>query len=71
MGKSSRRTRLAACAVAAPVSALPSAARAADDPVRGNEGVPDDGFDDEPQAGQDDFAPQLWSLSEQVRGVQA
>ncbi|MFJ1712182.1 hypothetical protein [Streptomyces sp. NPDC088260] len=72
MGKSSRRTRLAACAVAAgamlsglaatagaaaaPASAPPSAARAADGPVPGNEGMPDDGFDDEPESEQDDFA---------------
>ncbi|MFJ4178253.1 hypothetical protein ACIP23_10555, partial [Streptomyces sp. NPDC089733] len=72
MGKSSRRTRLAACAIAAgamlsglaatagaaaaPASAPPSAARAADDPVPGNEGMPDDGFDDEPESEQDDFA---------------
>ncbi|MET9655970.1 hypothetical protein ABZY11_02985, partial [Streptomyces sp. NPDC006510] len=72
MGKPSRRTRLVACAVgagamlsglvpaagaaAAPASAPPSAVRAADDPVPGNEGMPDDGFDNESEAEQDDFA---------------
>ncbi|SFY29860.1 hypothetical protein SAMN02787144_10172 [Streptomyces atratus] len=72
MGNPSRRTRFAACAVAAgavlsglvpaagaaaaPASAPPSAARAADDPVPGNEGMPDDGFDNESEGEQDDFA---------------
>ncbi|SCF92438.1 hypothetical protein [Streptomyces sp. Ncost-T10-10d] len=72
MGKRSRRTRLAACAVAAGAmlsglapaagatvaqAATPSsAASAADDPAPGHEGMPDDGFDDEPEGEQDDFA---------------
>ncbi|MFE3902181.1 hypothetical protein ACFXPY_18085 [Streptomyces sp. NPDC059153] len=72
MGKRSRRTRLAACAVAAGAmlsglapaagatvaqAATPSsAASAADDPAPGHEGMPDDGFDEEPEGEQDDFA---------------
>ncbi|WP_432103780.1 hypothetical protein [Streptomyces sp. bgisy091] len=68
MGMPSRRTRLAVCAVlagglftaltpaavATPVQAAPAAA--ADDPVPGHEGMPDDGFSDEPEGEQDDFA---------------
>ncbi|MFF2958365.1 hypothetical protein ACFVT1_05460 [Streptomyces sp. NPDC057963] len=37
-------------------SARPPAAPGADDPVPGNEGVPDNGFDNEPEGEQDDFA---------------
>ncbi|MEV0010362.1 hypothetical protein [Streptomyces sp. NPDC047973] len=68
MGMPSRRTRLAVCAVlagglltaltpaavATPVQAAPAAA--ADDPVPGHEGMPDDGFADEPESEQDDLA---------------
>ncbi|GGV80740.1 hypothetical protein GCM10015535_19430 [Streptomyces gelaticus] len=43
-------------AAAAPASAPPSAARAADVPVPGSEGMPDDGFDNESEGEQDDFA---------------
>ncbi|MER5363963.1 hypothetical protein [Streptomyces sp. NPDC002722] len=46
----------AAGAAAAPVSAPPSSVRAAADPVPGNEGMPDDGFDNESEGEQDDFA---------------
>ncbi|MFI8868707.1 MULTISPECIES: hypothetical protein [unclassified Streptomyces] len=70
MGHPSRRTRLAACAVAAGalLSALVPAAGAtaapagapravaADDPVPGHEGMPDDGFEDAPEGEQDDLA---------------
>ncbi|MFF4080122.1 hypothetical protein ACFYZN_12015 [Streptomyces sp. NPDC001777] len=72
MGKPSRRTRLAACAVATgalisvlvpaagatavPTASRPSVAPAADEPVPGNEGMPDDGFDNEDEGEQDDFA---------------
>ncbi|MFG2925533.1 hypothetical protein ACGFYA_29015 [Streptomyces sp. NPDC048305] len=68
MGMSSRRTRLAVCAVlagglftaltpaavATPVPAAPAAV--ADDPVPGHEGMPDDGFENEPEGEQDDLA---------------
>ncbi|MCX5110876.1 hypothetical protein OOK13_20460 [Streptomyces sp. NBC_00378] len=43
-------------AAAAPASAPPSSVRAADDPPPGNEGMPDDGFDNESEGEQDDFA---------------
>lgn len=72
MGHPSRRTRLAACAVAAgallsalvpaagatAATAAPSGPRpvAADDPVPGHEGMPDDGFENEHEGEQDDLA---------------
>ncbi|MEU8677518.1 hypothetical protein [Streptomyces sp. NPDC048560] len=68
----SRRTRLAACAVLAGAmltaivpatgatagpAAPYAAAVAADDPVPGNEGMPDDGFENEHEGEQNDLAP--------------
>ncbi|MFG2625076.1 hypothetical protein [Streptomyces sp. NPDC048473] len=47
----------ASVAQAATRTATPaSATLAADDPAPGHEGMPDDGFDDEPEGEQDDFA---------------
>ncbi|MFE9813762.1 hypothetical protein [Streptomyces sp. NBC_00236] len=72
MKNPSRRIRLAACAVAAgamlsglaptvgasaaPIAGPASGIPAADDPVPEHEGMPDDGFDDEPESEQDDLA---------------
>nr|WP_104787278.1 hypothetical protein [Streptomyces sp. QL37]PPQ58471.1 hypothetical protein C5F59_18650 [Streptomyces sp. QL37] len=71
MGQPFRRSRLAACAVAAgalmtalvpatgATAATPAGAPravAADDPVPGHEGMPDDGFEDAPEGEQDDLA---------------
>lgn len=72
MKNPSRRTRLVACAVAAgamlsglapavganaaPATGPASSVPAVDDPVPGHEGMPDDGFDDEPEGEQDDLA---------------
>ncbi|AGJ55945.1 hypothetical protein ACWC9F_10550 [Streptomyces sp. NPDC001110] len=77
MGQPSRRTRLAACAVAAGalLSAFVPAAGAAatpagvpgtiaaDDPVPGHEGMPDDGFEDAPEGEQDDLTGPDGSVS--------
>ncbi|MGW2846991.1 hypothetical protein [Streptomyces sp. NPDC001274] len=46
----------AAGAVASPVSGTPSSIRAAEDPATPTEGMPDDGFENEPESEQDDFA---------------
>ncbi|MFB6815654.1 hypothetical protein ACFCV8_14055 [Streptomyces sp. NPDC056347] len=46
----------AAGAVAAPAAGAPSAMRAAEDPATGNEGMPDDGFENESESEQDDLA---------------
>ncbi|MGW1427526.1 hypothetical protein ACWD6K_02740 [Streptomyces sp. NPDC002431] len=46
----------AAGAVASPVSGTPSSVRAAEDPATPTEGMPDDGFENEPESEQDDFA---------------
>ncbi|MEV1094997.1 hypothetical protein AB0I87_05870 [Streptomyces sp. NPDC049952] len=77
MGQPSRRTRLAACAVAAGAllwafvpaagaAATPAGAPgtiAADDPVPGHEGMPDDGFEDAPEGEQDDLTGPDGSVS--------